>query len=392
MIKLYTAFTEEIDDPAIAAEEILAQLNPAANMRADTVGMIFFSAEFAENDILLRFAELMPFPLIGCVSNYTGASGAYGDFAVSVTMLTGDDVRFRVDIIEGMDVKSTDELQTEFNNLCIELHRHEKPRLIMPFIPPYAHFSIDNLLHSMFSVENPALFFGPTAFNLDGIPGTNYVTGKGRVSGGLCAYLTFYGEVEPKFYITCSYDMDEISGEEVTVTDYSIASLKTVNDIPVLEYLQNKGVISESGNCGAGITAIPAAISYTYGLKAACALLGVEEDGSILTARSLEVGAKIAFSHLDDSRTLQGIKDLIYNVEFNKHSEFIAFSGAARAWAFGANYLTELEEFAKCPLTYAVAYSGAEICPIPHDGCAYEDGSPLRNMVHNYTMVACSFC
>jgi hypothetical protein len=412
MLKLYTAFTEEIDDPQAAARDILAQLNPAANMRANTIGMIFFHYDFAEDGILQEFAEMLPFELVGCVSNYTGANGAYGDFAVTVTMFTADDVRFRVDTVEDMDTKQNLELRDEFYALCADLHDLSKnkgkgeipeipeiPKLVLAFIPPYSHYSIDDLLLAVDSVENSAMFFGNSAFNLDGVAGTNYVLGNGKLSGAMCTFLSFYGELSPKFHITGSYDMSGSFGEEVTITDYNTASLKTVNNIPVLDYLYNKGLLSRNSSAvGAGITAIPAAITYTYGIKSTCALLGVEKDGSILTARSLEKGAKIVFSQLDDSKTLQGIKDTIYNIKWNKHSEFIVFSGAARAWAFGANYFTELKAFADAahsdnepPLTYSMAYSGGEICPIPQEGYSYEDDHPLRNMIHNYTLVACSF-
>jgi hypothetical protein len=400
MLKLYTAFTKEIDDAEAAAEEILRQLNPGENMRANTIGMIFFHYDFAEDGILQEFAEALPFELVGCVSNYTGASGAYGDFAVSVTMFTSDDVRFSVRTIDSMRAKPRGELKEDFLKMCESVHEEEKPRLVMSFMPPFAHFSINDLLVTANKIDDPGVFFGTTAFNIDGVPGTNYVLGDGTLADDMCAVLAFYGEMTPKFHITSSYDLSECFGEEAVITDYNNASLIGVNDLSALEYLRKKGLISDTVlGAGAEIASIPAALTYTNNSKVACALLGiVPGTEEILTARSLEKGAKIVFSHLDDKKTLEGVKGVVNNLRRTDERSFIVFSSAARAWAFGANYFTELQEFANASeehgLTYSIAYSGGEMCPVPKDGRSFSsvrDVSELMNMIHNFTLVVCSF-
>jgi hypothetical protein len=48
LIKLYTAFTKEIDGKA-AVREICEQLNPAENALKNTIGIMHFYCEFAVN-------------------------------------------------------------------------------------------------------------------------------------------------------------------------------------------------------------------------------------------------------------------------------------------------------------------------------------------------------
>jgi hypothetical protein len=405
MVKLYTAFTEELDDPQAAAAEILERLNPQENMRENTVGLIFFHYDFAQDGILEAFAEALPFPLIGCVSNYTGASGEFSDFAVSVTMFTGDDVQFKVKTVDGLDTKGRDCLKSEFNGWHDTLSENSEspPRLVMMFMPSRPEYSISDILHDV-SEQTQIPFFGLTAFNIDGVPNTNYVLGNGVLSDSACVILEFYGNVRPQFHITNSYDPSESFGDEAVITDCDNTILKSVDNMPALEYLQKKGLISDSISAAAAeIAGIPVTLTYQEnGAQVACALLGIV-DGTqhILTARSLGAGSKIVLSHLDEQKTLDGIKSIVRELRDELKNDFIVFSSAARAWAFGANYFTELQEFADSakkyeeergnPFTYSIAYSGGEMCPVPKDGGNYGERGELWNMIHNFTLVVCSF-
>jgi hypothetical protein len=61
MLKMYTAFTSQIDSPEAAAAEIRAQLEPEKNMLKNTVGIAAFFNEYAENGVYKAVAAALPF-------------------------------------------------------------------------------------------------------------------------------------------------------------------------------------------------------------------------------------------------------------------------------------------------------------------------------------------
>ncbi|MDR0196826.1 MAG: hypothetical protein LBI36_01215 [Oscillospiraceae bacterium] len=409
MLEFYTAFTKEIDDPEEAAKEILEQLNPKENMLENTVGLIFFHYDFAEDDILLKFAELMPFELAGCVSNYTGVSGGmYGNFAVSVTMITGDDVSFAVETFDGIDAKTKEQIDDELTRHYEKLRREEKPKFIMTFLTAHGHYTLNNIRLALDLTQDPTLCYGMHAFNIDGTPDTNYTFGNGRLSVTGCVLIAFYGNVTPEFHNNNDYYEVFLKSytEEAVITDCDEAVIKTIDGTPALDYLRSKGVISDAHlNCTAGIASIPVVLTYPHGGKAPCMFLGVVEGTKyIQTARDLEKGAKVSFFLMDAEAAIANICSILKAATKKGGNNFIIFCSAAQAWAISANNLAELQEIdrhareygenTKTPLKYAVAYSGGELCPISSDSHkqveAFENGG-MTNMVHNFSLALCAF-
>jgi hypothetical protein len=66
MITMFNAFTNEIDNPDIAVEEIIEQLKNKKLLK-NTVGIIACYYEYVENGTIDNLSKLLPFELIGCV-------------------------------------------------------------------------------------------------------------------------------------------------------------------------------------------------------------------------------------------------------------------------------------------------------------------------------------
>ncbi|MCL2053239.1 MAG: hypothetical protein FWG90_02195 [Oscillospiraceae bacterium] len=397
MIKFYTAFTEEIDDPQMAAEEIIEQLNPSENMRKNTIGIVHFHYDFAEESIWRQFAEALPFELAGCMSVYIGAGGQYSDTAVSVTMLTSDDVSFTVKTIDHIASKATAEINSELEALLRDLSAEKKPKLIIPFLSSTPSYTVNDLYDSANAIDSQIRLFGMQAFSIDGRLNSAFILGNEKMSSDMCALIAFYGNIEPQFHINTSLFYDETFGEEAVITDAERVVLKSVNGIPALEYFKKQGLISsENIDTGAGVMSVPAIIKYTNGTKGMCAFLGVVKDTEYLfAARALEPGAKIVFSHIDSEKTLESAKSMINEICETKENNLIIFSSASRAWA-SPNVFAEMQKIAESaksyeeengkPLEYSIAYTGGEICPY-----IAAEGEDYMNMIHNYTLSVCAF-
>ncbi|MDL2273529.1 hypothetical protein LJC34_03165, partial [Oscillospiraceae bacterium OttesenSCG-928-G22] len=93
-MEMLTAFTYEIDDPALAVSELLAQLDLGNTLKKNSIGVITCYTDFVDSGVIAGISESLPFDVIGCTSLATGTDGAYGDLLLCLTVLTGDDVSF----------------------------------------------------------------------------------------------------------------------------------------------------------------------------------------------------------------------------------------------------------------------------------------------------------
>ncbi|MCL2077770.1 MAG: hypothetical protein FWH08_05110 [Oscillospiraceae bacterium] len=399
MLKFYTAFTREIDHPEAAVQEIVRQLEPARNALKNTVGIVHFCLDFATNETWKLLIAALPFELVGCLSACISINGEYSDCAVSVTMITSDDVCFSVRAIDNIHTKTAEETTGEFLKLFNEFShgKKEKPAMVLQFMSSLPNFSSNDLYDAIRTVDDPCLIFGMCALNIGGKPGTNLVLADGKISSSMCAMVAFYGDINIKYHIDMSIIFDETYGEEAKITEAEGAVLKSVNDMPALEYFKQKGLIS-SGNeeTGTGIAAVPAIMTYKNGTKVACSFLGVVEGTQhLFAARSLEDGAKIVFSYLDGEKTLRRAEVLMREIcEDGQVDYAMIFSNVARAWSC-SNIMAESQKiagFAKTykllkgtPLRYSLAYAGGELGPVRD-----VEGNFI-NMPHNYSIIACSF-
>jgi hypothetical protein len=397
MVRVYTAFTKEIDDRELAVQEILEQLNPKENALANTIGIFHFYHEFVETEVCQAIINALPFETVGCVSSYIGTRGLHGDVALSVSMITGDDIRFAIKTGENVSTKSRTEITDEIIRICNDFSADEKPKMVIPFIPPLQDFSGDELVAAANAVPDPVAMFGTLAFNMENMAGPHYVLGNGKISSDMMVFIAFYGNFIPKLRINSSFDLDESFGDTAKITEADGPILKTINGINALEYLKKQGMItSDNAVEGAGIWAIPAILTYPNGVRVIRAFLGIVEGTEyIYSTGAMDAGAKIKFAYLDKGKTLASAEKMFKEICDAKENGVLAFSCAARSWALGTMYYAEAQKIAECaeeykqkhdmPLNYCVAYSGGEISPV------IDNDGKLVNTLHNYTLISCSF-
>ena len=396
VIKLYTAFTKEIDDADTAVSEILSQLDPEKNALKNTIGVIHFYYEFVETGVCQAVIEAMPFELAGCVSSYTASDKKYGDIALTITMITSDEVDFDIRIIEDPDKKTKSQLSEEVTQLCHELCAKEKPKLVMPFMPPMQQYGGDDLVLTVNALKDPFPMFGTISFNTENNRNSNYVAGCGKIACAF-AFIAMYGNIEPSFGITTAFAFDDSFGGFAEITEADGLVLKKINDISALRYLKDQGMVtSDNQVSGSAVWAVPAILTYPNGTKIVRAFLEIVEGTDyIVSTGAMDIGTKIKFAFVDGDKTLMSAEKLFTDLSRNERSGVIAYSCAARAWSLGAKFFAEAQKIAECaeryeqdhkkPLIYSVAYSGGEICPVE------DNTGKLVNALHNYTLVACSF-
>jgi hypothetical protein len=392
MIKMYTAFTDQIDDPDAAAKEICAQLQPEKNMLKNALGIAIFYNEYAESGVLGKISSALPFDVVGASSSFTGARGKSGEFALAVTMVTSDDVFFETGSIVS-EGKKTEEIAGELKEIYGGFLAKGKPKLVLAYLAAHPHFSGDDLVDVTNEISEDIKLFGSLAWNTEALSAKNYVAFNESASPYIMSFAAFYGEFEPCFRIATALDHKALIQEAAEVTDAEGSVLKAVNGISALDYLVKVGVVEE----GKGIEqmfAIPAIVIYKNGARVARAILESLPGGSkdVLAAGSIPIGSKISFSLLNGEHTISTTAETIKYFEGANVQSSLNYSCAARSWALGTQYFAELEIYADyCQslyksgksANYILGYSAGEICPV------IDQNGKSVNCLHNYSLISC---
>ncbi|MCL2576636.1 MAG: FIST C-terminal domain-containing protein [Defluviitaleaceae bacterium] len=396
MLKIYTAFTREIDNPATAANEILQQLNPEANALKNTVGIIHFYHEFVETGACQAVIDALPFETVGCVSTYVGSCETYDEVALSVTMITGDELDYSIKTVDDCTKKSRAEIAGEAQKIFAGFTETDKPKIVMPYLPAMQNFSGDDLVAAANDFSETVPLFGTIAFNMENMADSHYVLGKGKFSTDMLVFMALYGNFQPKFHTTSAFDFEEGIGNTAKIDDSDGTILKSVNGMTAVAYLKKQGMVTSDNAVEGLVWALPAILDYSNGTRIVRSFLGVVEGTEhIFATGELEKGANISFTYLDASKTLASTEKLLEEINAAKENGVIIYSCAARAWSLGSNHFAEAEKIVEhageyranynTELNYSVAYSGGEISPIINI-----DGK-LINILHNYTLISCAF-
>jgi len=397
LIKLITAYTNEVDDIKKAINEIYEQLDIKTNMRKNTIGIVHYYYEYDENGVLQILTDILPFKIVGSVSIYLTNGKKYGDTALSVTMLTGDDVEFQMYSIDNVGNKTQEEINYALEEIYIDMKKSEKPKLALTYMPTLSHYSVDNFINRVNKDQDPILFFGNLAYYVGTSNYKGHIFINGRTTADTIIFIAIYGKLEPEFHISSSFSLDDDLMNEGEITDVDGSILKTINGISAVQYLKEQGMMSTPNTLINSTTwLLPAILVYPNGLKIVRAFPSIVEGTEyIYTTGSLEKGSKIKFSFLDGEKTLASARKFCESCNILRVNDVLTYSCGARAWSLGLNNFGEVKTFIECsknyeslnktPINFTVAYAGGEICPI------LDKTGKLINALHHYSLVACSF-
>ena len=160
---------------------------------------------------------------------------------------------------------------------------------------------------------------------------------------------------------------------------------RSINDMPVLEYLANIGLVITKEN----ITTTPLMVYYGDATEpVALGFYTLFEDGSVLTGGEMPVGTSFAVGSIDAPGIFEsaqtGLKKIL---EIQDRQVTLLLPCVTRYIMLSPDQESELR-LIKETLTdsggpFMMGYSGGEICPMRGpDGKSY-------NRFHNYTFCAC---
>lgn len=382
MIKMYTARTSEIDEVSEAVEEIKNQIDFSA-LKKNSGGIIFCHIDFIESGVVAALCEELPFDIIGMTSMVGADEHGYGLYDLTLTVLTSDEVSFEVGMTNGINpgnyVVEVDDLYKEVRGKA-----GGDPAMIFTFMPYMRDVSGYEVVAAMDKACHGIPMWGSITNNID----FNYETVQ-TICNGKClpagvAMMFVNGDIDPKFIVS-SIPERNISNNRAVITKSEGAVLREVNDLPILEFLKNIGLIINKDN----ITTTPLMVYYGDATEpVALGFYTLFDDGSVLTGGEMPEGTSFAVGSIDAEGIFESAEEGVEQIlDFSDRQATLMLPCVTRYIMLAPDQESELrliqEKFANSGQPFMMGYSGGEICPMPG-----QDGK-LYNRFHNYTFCAC---
>lgn len=382
MITMYTARTSEIDEIDEAISEIKSQIDFGA-LKKNSGGLIFCHIDFVESGVVAALCEALPFSVIGMTSMANADEHGYSLFDLSLTVLTSDEVTFGAGMTGSITPDNyKDEVTRLYNG--IRERTDSDPAMIFTFMPYMRDVAGYEVVAAMDEACHGVPLWGSITNNID----FNYETvqticnGKNMPAGVAMMFVT--GPAEPKFIVS-SLPERNISNNRGIVTKSERAVLREVNDLPILEYLANIGLVITKEN----ITTTPLMVYFDGAVEpVALGFYTMYEDGSLLAGGELPVGTSFSVGSIDAEGIFESAeKGLKQILEQKDRGATLLLPCVTRYIMLAPDQEGELrlikEQLSSSARPFMMGYSGGEICPMPgQDGKYY-------NRFHNYSFCAC---
>jgi hypothetical protein len=385
MIKMFTAYTEEIDDVDAAVEEILNKLDLDNQILKHSIGLIHCYQEFLESGIVRELASKLPFDLAGITTVSLSVLGFISDFGLTVSVLTSDDVEFAADMSSPIGEDPSIPLKELYGRLTKKLS--QRPSLLLSFLPLVQHIGGDELVTGVDAVSGGLPQFGTLSMSDD--PGFNLCATiyNGKSEHSSVVLVALAGEVKPEF-LTISVD-DEISTrEKAVITRANRNVIQRINDMPATKYMESIGL---ANGAAARWANLPVVIYPEDGTRLIRASLAADAENGLILAGTAPVNSRVAFSSIDADKVKVSaetvFKQALAAAKNGGESRCILiYSCVSRFWTLGMGETAEHEIAEKVfgdSVPYHLIYSGGEILP-----SVLQDGAVINHQ-QNFSVVIC---
>lgn len=390
MIKSATMFTYELDDPALALQEIREQLKEKLTLAAHTVGIIMCDQEFSDSGVYQAVCDGLGFPLAGTTTMTQAVNGEAGIMMLTIMVLTSDDVFFEVGLTDpitgGGDVLAS--TRDSYEQTAARLP--EKPRLAVIFPPLILENAGDQYMEAFATLCPDIPVFGSLAID-DTVTFENCRTFyNGQSTTDQMAYILVAGNVTPRFLVATLADRGALPyNGEITESEGHI--VKQINDVRCSDYFTSIGY-AKDGKLDEGIQFVPLLLDVKNredvdGVPIVRAMVCFDENGYGICRGYMYQNSIFTLTNPAKDDVFETSVALVEEIEtLSDRHAVIVFSCMVRRMTFGSAPLTEanmMVEKMNPDIPFMMAYSGGEICPTSHSA------SKVTNRFHNYSMIAC---
>jgi hypothetical protein len=231
--------TNEMDDAAVAVQELLDQIESNGPLGKNSCGFVFCDAEMLHEDLMRTIKEKMSFEVVGCTSiaNFDTKNGSQ-ILSTALVVLTGDDVNFGVSLTGPLTPQNLrGELEAAYRKS--EESAGGRGKLLF-LVPPFDDaVPLDEYVDLLSEFSGGIPIFG-------GLPSSNVADGDilmyadGHAYEDRAAIVMIGGNVRPIFSV--QNFLSELSDQRNIVTGAEKNLLRTVEDMTFVDYLRHLGL------------------------------------------------------------------------------------------------------------------------------------------------------
>ena len=392
MVRAFTAFTAEVDDPDAAVRDLLTQLDFEGRLLGSTVGLLTCYADFVSGGVVAALCARLPFEVVGATTNANAACGQLGEFALTLMVLTSDDVLFTAALTQELSGPDTAALRAAYGQAMAG--KSEKPALLLSFAPFLVDLSVDFFARGMEEVSGGVPNFGMVA--VDHTPDLSrvQVIFNGEAYASRYAFLLLHGDIKPAFYLASVRD-EKIFPEKGVVTASKGNLLEAVDGIPVIDWLASMGIERDGTGGIKGLNTFCFMMNYNDGtapvVRAMLSITQVARGKTFaVCAGDVPEGVTLSLATISPHEIVASTKAAFDQMLRQPEPDVaVAFSCRGRYFALDFDAAAEMEAMTDKLRGRAIpcflAYSGGELCPVRGPG------GGLANRGHNETLAICTF-
>ena len=390
MVKMMTAYTEEIDETEEGIAELMGQIDLGA-LGGNSVGIVTCHFDFVNSDFIKEMCKRLPFDVIGNTTMSSADRHGKGMYALVLTVLTSDDLVFETVISGSLDADGyRDEIRAAYSGAARRLPGN--PSLIVSLFPLLKYPNGSELHRSLDDACGGVPIWGGVATNTDTGFDYCYVFRNGEHKRDGMAMLLVHGSIEPEFVVV-SMPQRNIQKSKGKITRSEGCVLHEINGMPALRYLETLGIVIMEN---APITT--PLMTYYQGIPdpVALAIYAVNGDGSLSCGGEMTEGASVAIGEITAASVMASAGEAMDRVlGCGKRDGMLALPCVSRYVTLSPGHDGEMALISErmgggdpqvAPrVPFMMGYAGGEICPVR------DKNGVLQNRFHNFTFTACVF-
>ena len=199
MIKMITAYTEEVDEVEDGIAELIEQLD-LGSLKKNSVGLVTCHFDFVDSEFIGELRKKLPFDLIGMTT--LASSNQYGQsmYAFSLVVFTSDELVFQAAVAESLSTGDYQEkIKAAYSDAAGKLPG--KPSMILTFFPYIKDVSGGSFHKNFDEICGGVPFIGSIATNVDISFDRCAVFCNDKASNDNLAMILMHGPVEPEFIL-----------------------------------------------------------------------------------------------------------------------------------------------------------------------------------------------
>jgi hypothetical protein len=379
---MLTSFTEEIDDVEAAVAEILKQLGPEKNLLKNSAGIIHCDGAFLESGVVKALNGKLPFDTIGCTTMSVSGPAFMSHLGLSLTVLTSDSISFALGVSGPVSGAAEAPVGELYRRLVAPLP--QKPALLMPFIPFMLNVGGDEFIEQLDALSGGIPAFGTLAISNENDYSNTSVIYNGEGYPSAMALMALLGEVDPVF-LTVSVNEENILKHKGIITGTSRNILRSVNNMPAVQYLESLGII-KNGDASV-LVSVPLVVHPGDGSVLVRAAISSGNEGEVILCGAVPENAALSLAPMSMTDVVNSTGEGIQKaLALGRGRGMLMYSCAARTWTLGIQALAEHEKAKECiagKVPYHFVYSGGEIFP------SFLEGGKVVNHLQNDSLIIC---